>query len=439
MESFIVQTKITTFQWRVIAICFFIVLLDGYDIAIVAYIAPLLKKEMLLSSVNVSYLFVSGVLGLMLGSMLFGSLADKFGRKFILIVSIALYGVTTILCGFVNDLFLLVLFRFLTGLGLGGAMPICIALCSEYSPQRYKMLLCTLSWSGFTLGISLGGIISSWLLQEFSWHWLFYIGGILPILSIIIVVVSLPESLEFLVRNRLKYGNFEKLRIILEKINGIHIDVLLEKINSTDVCDNYLLPKVKYLFKKENAFYTIFLWLTFFFSLMVFYLLAYWIPILFDVLFSLDKINFLASMLPLGGTLGAFLLAILIDYKKESFLILSLSYLTSVIFLLLTPNFIDDYNWLLFFVFLVGFTIAGAQNGINIVSATIYHENIRATGIGWSMASGRLGSIVGAYIGVFLTKDQEIDFFFNCLAIGTLICGLSLLCILLYRRVKNGL
>lgn len=70
-------------------------------------------------------------------------------------------------------------------------MPICIALCSEYSPQRYKMLLCTLSWSGFTLGISLGGIISSWLLQEFSWHWLFYIGGILPILSIIIVVVSL--------------------------------------------------------------------------------------------------------------------------------------------------------------------------------------------------------------------------------------------------------
>ncbi len=439
MESFIVQTKITTFQWKVIAICFFIVLLDGYDIAIVAYIAPLLKKEMLLSSVNVSYLFVSGVLGLMLGSMLFGSLADKFGRKFILIVSIALYGVTTILCGFVNDLFLLVLFRFLTGLGLGGAMPICIALCSEYSPQRYKMLLCTLSWSGFTLGISLGGIISSWLLQEFSWHWLFYIGGILPILSIIIVVVSLPESLEFLVRNRLKYGNFEKLRIILEKINGIHIDVLLEKINSTDVCDNHLLPTVKYLFKKENAFYTIFLWLTFFFSLMVFYLLAYWIPILFDVLFSLDKINFLASMLPLGGTLGAFLLAILIDYKKESFLILSLSYLTSVIFLLLTPNFIDDYNWLLFFVFLVGFTIAGAQNGINIVSATIYHENIRATGIGWSMASGRLGSIVGAYIGVFLTKDQEIDFFFNCLSIGTLICGLSLLCILLYRRVKNGL
>ena len=91
MESFIVQTKITTFQWKVIAICFFIVLLDGYDIAIVAYIAPLLKKEMLLSSVNVSYLFVSGVLGLMLGSMLFGSLADKFGRKFILIVSIALY------------------------------------------------------------------------------------------------------------------------------------------------------------------------------------------------------------------------------------------------------------------------------------------------------------------------------------------------------------
>ena len=82
-----------------------------------------------------------------------------------------------------------------------------------------------------------------------------------------------------------------------------------------------------------------------------FYLLAYWIPILFDVLFSLDKINFLASMLPLGGTFGAFLLAILIDYKKESFLILSLSYLTSVIFLLLTPNFIDDYNWLLFFVF----------------------------------------------------------------------------------------
>ncbi|EKT55957.1 MFS transporter [Providencia sneebia] len=184
MRAFIDQNKISRFQWKVIIICFFIVLLDGFDISIVAYLAPVLKKEMSLTPDSLSWLFVVGMLGLMLGSMIFGPLADKFGRKKLLIFSTFVYGVGSILCGLVTDLHSLILFRFLTGIGLGGAMPICISLCSEYSPQRYRMLLCTLSWSGFTIGIAIGGAIANVVLQQLSWHWLFYFGGFLPLLCV---------------------------------------------------------------------------------------------------------------------------------------------------------------------------------------------------------------------------------------------------------------
>lgn len=119
-------------------------------------------------------LFIAGVLGLMWGSMILGPLSDKIDRKRLLIFSTFVYGVGSILCGTSSDFSLLVLFRFITGVGLGGAMPICISLCSEYSPLRYRMLLCTLSRSGFTVGIA------NWILQHLSWYWLFYFDGILP-------------------------------------------------------------------------------------------------------------------------------------------------------------------------------------------------------------------------------------------------------------------
>ena len=247
IRSLIDGRSISRFQWKIIAICFCIVLLDGFDIAIVAYIAPLLKTELSLGSQHLSYLFMSGVLGLMLGSMIFGSLADKFGRKSVLLVSMLLYGVSTSLCGLVGNIDSLIFLRFITGLGLGGAMPVSIALCAEYSPEKHRMLLCTLGWSGFTVGIAAGGFFSNFLLEQLSWSWLFYIGGVLPLLSMLVVLKELPESLEYLVR----IGDNRKLSMILKKINLQMNDIVPSKEN---MVLSYIekVPTVRCLFTRDN-------------------------------------------------------------------------------------------------------------------------------------------------------------------------------------------
>ncbi|WP_071058078.1 MFS transporter [Pelistega sp. MC2] len=429
IRSLIDGRSISRFQWKIIAICFCIVLLDGFDIAIVAYIAPLLKTELSLGSQHLSYLFMSGVLGLMLGSMIFGSLADKFGRKSVLLVSMLLYGVSTSLCGLVGNIDSLIFLRFITGLGLGGAMPVSIALCAEYSPEKHRMLLCTLGWSGFTVGIAAGGFFSNFLLEQLSWSWLFYIGGVLPLLSMLVVLKELPESLEYLVR----IGDNRKLSMILKKINLQMNDIVPSKEN---MVLSYIekVPTVRCLFTRDNILLTLLLWVAFFFSLMVFYLLTYWIPLLFDELYSLKEVNVLTAMIPLGGTVGAFILAVFIDRKKAAFLILAISYLASFGLLLFVPSVSGDYYSLLICLFFIGFTIAGAQNGLNLVSATIYQAYARATGVGWAMSSGRLGSIVGSYIGALLAQNS-IETFFNYLSIGGVVCSMALLGIFLYRKL----
>lgn len=431
LRAFIDQNKISHFQWKIIIICFFIVLLDGFDISIVAYIAPVLKKEMSLSPDSLSWIFVAGVLGLMLGSMIFGPLADKFGRKKLLIFSTLVYGVGSILCGLAIDLNSLVLFRFLTGLGLGGAMPVCISLCSEYSPQRYRMLLCTLSWSGFTVGIAIGGAIANVVLQQLSWHWLFYFGGILPLLCVPLIIFSLPESLECLIK-RNNARSTAALKNIVCLINR-HVD--WDGLKSSWHQDKPVEHQtVMALFTRGSSAITLLLWVSFFFSLFIFYLLTYWLPIIFEGMYDHREINYITAMLPLGGTLGALLLALWIDYRKEAFVILSSAYFAAVVFLLIIGNFIDSYYCLLFIVFLIGFTIAGAQNGLNLISATLYPPYARATGVSWAMASGRFGSIIGSYIGAWLVADVTIPSFFSNLSLGALVCSISLITILTIRK-----
>ncbi|MGV6985400.1 MULTISPECIES: MFS transporter [Morganellaceae] len=431
MKAFIDHNRISRFQWKVIIICFLIVLLDGFDISIVAYLAPVLKKEMNLTPDSLSWLFVVGMLGLMLGSMILGPLADKFGRKKLLIYSTFIYGVGSILCGLVTDFHSLVLFRFLIGIGLGGAMPICISLCSEYSPQRYRMLLCTLSWSGFTVGIAIGGVIANVVLQQLSWHWLFYFGGFFPLLCVPLIFFSLPESIESLIKRNNVRSIVELKNIVFSISCHVDWDSLKGSQHNDKPAESLT---VMALFTRGFAVITLLLWVSFFFSLFVFYLLTYWLPIIFEGMYGYREINYITTMLPLGGTLGAILLALWIDYRKEAFIILASAYFFAVVFLLIIDNFIDSYYGLLFIVFMIGFTIAGAQNGLNLISATVYPPHARVTGVSWAMASGRFGSIFGSYTGVWLIADVTIPSFFSNLSLGALVCSISLIILIFIRK-----
>lgn len=161
LQALIDAAPVGKMQWRVIICCFLVVMLDGFDTAAIGFIAPDIRTHWQLSASELAPLFGAGLLGLTAGALLCGPLADRFGRKRVIELCVALFGALSLLSAFSPDIETLVLLRFLTGLGLGGAMPNTITMTSEYLPARRRGALVTLMFCGFTLGSAMGGIVSA--------------------------------------------------------------------------------------------------------------------------------------------------------------------------------------------------------------------------------------------------------------------------------------
>ncbi|MFV2921209.1 MFS transporter, partial [Pseudomonas alloputida] len=176
------RAKISPYQIAILSMCFIIVLIDGFDTAAIGYIAPSLREEWGLEPRQLSPVFGAGLFGLMVGSLMLGPIADAVGRKRVLLSSILVFGLATLASAYTQTIESLTILRFVTGIGLGGAMPACIALSAEYSPKRRRMILVTLSWSGFTAGLALGGMLAAYLIPAHGWRSVLILGGVLPLL-----------------------------------------------------------------------------------------------------------------------------------------------------------------------------------------------------------------------------------------------------------------
>lgn len=426
ISEIIDNAKISPYQILILTLCFLIVLLDGFDTAIIGYIAPALREEWQLLPAQLSPAFGAGLLGLLIGSLLFGPVADAIGRKRVLLVSILIFGGGTLASAYTHSIESLILLRFITGIGLGGAMPTCITLSSEYSPVRRRMIMVTLSWSGFTAGLALGGILAGQIIPAFGWRGVLMLGGIAPLLLLPLLAWQMPESVRFMTSSPKHADN---LRKVVERITGkswagvtIADDERPVKANSP----------ISHLFIEGRAVRTLLLWVAFFCSLFVFYQLTSWLPsILKDVGYDIVQASRIGAMVPLGGTLGAILMALLMD-RVGPYRVLALSYLGAALVVGATGYLMGDVYTLAATVFLIGFGVAGAQNGLNLVSATIYPTAARVTGVSWAMASGRFGSIIGSMLGAWMiVASGSTEMFFIWLALPVLVGAAAIF--LLYR------
>jgi AAHS family 4-hydroxybenzoate transporter-like MFS transporter len=182
-----------------LVLCFVVVAVDGFDTAAIGFIAPTIKAEWTVSSAALAPLFGAGLFGLMVWAFVFGPLADLVGRKTILIASVAAFGLASLASVSAHSLETLVWIRFLTGLGLGGAMPNAITLTSEHCPERRRSFLVTSMFCGFTLGSALGGVAAAQLIADHGWHSVLLLGGVLPLALVPVLWAASPESLRFLV------------------------------------------------------------------------------------------------------------------------------------------------------------------------------------------------------------------------------------------------
>jgi AAHS family 4-hydroxybenzoate transporter-like MFS transporter len=206
VSEFIDRSRISPFQITLMAICGLVAMLDGFDAQLIGYVVPAIARSWGIQGpaigASFKFVFASGLVGLTIGALAGGPLADRFGRKTVMLGSVAVFGAFTLASVLASDVPSLIVLRFLTGLGLGGSMPNTIALTAEYAPRHLRSTLITTMFTGFPIGNVIAGVVSVPVIESFGWQGVFYCGGLAPLVLLPFALLVLPESVRFLVARR---------------------------------------------------------------------------------------------------------------------------------------------------------------------------------------------------------------------------------------------
>ncbi len=198
VDRLIDEAPISALQYRVFLFCAVVALLDAVDSVSIGLAGPLIAGDLKMSPAAFSPVYSSGLLGAAIGALIFGPLSDRFGRKPLLVLTTATFGLFTCLTVLADTFPVLVAYRFIAGLGLGGATPCFITMAAEYAPQRNRATIVSLLWAGYPLGNSVGGFMASYVLARFHWSMVFYVGGVPTLVLALLILLFMPESLRFL-------------------------------------------------------------------------------------------------------------------------------------------------------------------------------------------------------------------------------------------------
>lgn len=418
---------VSPFQWRVIAICFLLALVDGFDAQAIAFAAPLLKEEFDINPALMGRLFAAALVGLMIGAFSLSPLADRIGRKPVIVLSCSVMGVSALLTATAQSVTELFVYRFLTGIGLGGVMPTINVLTSEYAPARRRAFLMTLMFVGFPIGAVVGGIASVGLIEHFGWASVFILGGVAPLLLLALIVPFLPESIRFLAAKGDKNVLTEKY---LKKIDPHFAPTESDRFGIRDPGGS---KGIDGLFNDKKAFGTLLIWIVNFSNLLVMYALFSWLPsVMQQTGLALEKAIFATVTFNLGGVVGGLAIAQAIDRRGPA-MVLTLVYAGAAFAIALTGVAASLLSLTLMLIFLAGAAVFGAQFGMNALVAEYYGTQLRTTGLGWALAVGRIGSIVGpVLVGVILARNWSLEIIFFIIAAPQL---LSAAMIFIFGRI----
>ncbi|MGW0018465.1 MFS transporter [Rhodococcus sp. NPDC003382] len=397
ITALIDRSSLSSLQKRVLALCLGLAILDGIDAQLIGFVIPAISKDWDIAPASFGFALALSTGAMVVGSLLFGPLADRYGRRKIIIACTVIFAVFTLATAVVTSMPALIVLRVIAGLGLGGVTPNLVAMVSEYSPARIRATMVTVTIAGMSLGGFIGGFGAAFLIPRFGWQSLFVLGGVLPLILVVAALRWLPESVKFLVaRGR----HEEAVQIVGEIAPEARIDAATRFIQDAAVATK---SPVGALFRSGRAADTVLLWGVFVINFLVIYFLLSWMPTLFgEGGRSASTALVAASLFNLGGMTGALTFGRITDRIGNGFVVVMAGYTLGAVFTAAVALLLGSGWLLLVAVFFVGFGMSGSSAGIIAIAATVYPVAVRATGVGWAMGIGRVGSIAGPAIGALL-------------------------------------
>ena len=422
VQSFLNEHRFSGFQWMIFGLCFVIVLLDGFDTAAIGFIAPSLIKEWGVARPALGPVLSAALFGLAAGALSSGPLADWLGRKRLLVVSVLVFGVACLGSSFSQSLEQLTVLRFLTGLGLGAAMPNAVTLMSEYCPDRLRATLTNAMFCGFPLGAAFGGFLAAWLIPQFGWRSVLALGGVAPLVLALAMLAMLPESVRFMVA---RARPVERIRATLARVSASAASAESFSLSESRPSSSGK-SGIALVLSRQYLVGSVMLWLTYFMGLVIFYALINWMPILFkDAGVEPRSATLIAALFPLGGC-GAVLFGWLMD-RFNGNRIIALGYLVTAALIWLIGQAAGNVGSLVAVVFLGGAFMNTAQSSLPALAAAFYPTAGRATGVSWMLGFGRFGGIAGSFLVAELSRRQfTFAEIFTVVAVPGVIAALAL-------------
>jgi MFS transporter, AAHS family, 4-hydroxybenzoate transporter len=398
ISEIIDSRKLSSFQIGLFILCGVCLMLDGFDVQAMGYAGPAIKPEWHISDPAFGRLLSAALKGVLVGSIFLSMLADKIGRRPILIGSCLFFSLTTIATARAANLEQLLIIRFIAGIGLGAIMPNSMALVSEYTPRHLRVVTMMMVSNGFTLGAALGGFLASWMIPHFGWRSIFYFGGVLPLIVGVVMIFMLPESLQFLA---LKGWSRDRIAAWLKRIDpdavagrsaGRPGDPPIEFVVPERSQPGFSFWK---LFREGRATGTSLIWLAYFMNLLNLYFLQGWLPTIAKTAgFSTSTAVLIGTMNQVGGFVGALVLGWFV--RRSGFApVLATCFAVAAVSIMMIGYPGLPAALLFVMVFISGFGVTGGQAGVNALTGTYYPTDLRSTGLGAGLGVGRVGSIVG--------------------------------------------
>jgi AAHS family 4-hydroxybenzoate transporter-like MFS transporter len=388
-----------------------VLVLDGLDIQIISLAAPLLSREFQVTPASLGPVLAAAIVGMAAGGFVLGGLGDRQGRRPVLLASVAIFGLSTLLGVSSHSISALATWRFLTGIGLGGAIPTAMALLAEFTGPRWHTHAIAAAVVGVPIGGMSGAIIASYILQDHGWRSMFVVGGLLPCVAVVVLFFSLPESPRYLATRPNRRKSLVK---VLNRLVGSDRYTTVDEFRLGDIQDESSSARVSMLLAPQLLTETLGLWLIFFTNLFTIYTFFNWTPVILSSLgLSLAAAVHGSITFNVAGIIGGVLTAWVLNRAGSRWPMAALGILGIVALSLISRLLAGsadggtsvDQSTLMAAIAVVGFVMIGTQTAAYRLSTHLYPTHIRSSGVGWAAGFGRLGGISSSLIAGWLLAE----------------------------------